>query len=229
MSQIPTRERFDLIIFDNDGTLVDSERLNIMAVAQVIQGLGLENYTEERIFNDYSGQRFSNILQQISKEANFTFPEDMVQRMLARVRELAPTHMKLIDGAIDAVRFAQSFADTYVVSNGEHQNLLASLEFSKLTSFFPKEKIISGTMSPNPKPAPDLFLMAAEKAGVAPDRTLVIEDSITGVKGAVAAGMATWGFCGTHHAPDEHAEILLGLGAQKAFLNMEELLKALRK
>jgi len=229
MSSLPTRERFDLIIFDNDGTLVDSERLNIMAVAQVIEDAGLEGFTEERLFNDYSGQRYSNIIELISKETGFAFPKDMVQRMLKRVRELAPEHMKLIDGAGDVVSFAQSFADTYIVSNGEHQNLIASLEFANIAHLFPEEKIVSGRMSPNPKPAPDLFMMATEKAGVSPQRTLVIEDSITGVTGGLAANMTTWGFCGAHHEPQEHADILVGLGAEKAFLNMKALQKSLNE
>jgi len=223
-----TKDRFDLVIFDNDGTLVDSERLNIMAVAQVIEEAGLNGFTEKRIFNDYSGERFSNILQMISEETGFTFPDNILQRMLGRVRELAPTHMKMIDNVTDVVSFTQSFADTYIVSNGEHQNLLASLNFSNLTALFPEDKIVSGRMSPNPKPEPDLFLIAAQKAGITPERALVIEDSITGVKGAVAANMCVWGFCGTHHAPQEHAEMLLALGAQKAFHNMKDLLDNLR-
>lgn len=228
MPLLPTRERFDLVIFDCDGTLVDSERLNIMAVVQVIEEAGLKGYTGERIFNNYAGVRFSNILQMISEEAHFTFPDDMVQRMLKRVRELAPVHMKMIDGVKDVVRFAQGFADTYVVSNGEHQNVLASLEFSGLASFFPENKIISGRMATNPKPAPDLFLMAAQKAGIASDRTLVIEDSITGIKGGLAANMAVWGYCGTHHDPQDHAEKILELGAKKAFHNMKDLLETLK-
>jgi beta-phosphoglucomutase-like phosphatase (HAD superfamily) len=126
------------------------------------------------------------------------------------------------------VHFAQSFADTYVVSNGEHQNVLASLKFSNLAHFFSEDKVISGRMSANPKPAPDLFIMAAQKAGVSANRTLVIEDSITGIKGAMAANMSVWGYCGTHHDPQDHAERVLTLGTQKAFLNMEDLLKTLK-
>ena len=229
MNILPAKERFDLVIFDCDGTLVDSERLNIMAVAQVLGELGLKDYTQERIFNDYAGERFSSILQMISEDTGFMFPEDTVQRFLTRVRELAPEHMKLIDGAADAVLCAQRFAKTFVVSNGEHQNLLASLEFSGLSSLFPDGSIISGRMSPNPKPEPDLFLMAAGKARVNARRTLVIEDSITGVKGAVAANMVCWGFCEAHHNPQGHAQGLSELGAEKVFFNMEELCKALEK
>jgi phosphoglycolate phosphatase-like HAD superfamily hydrolase len=91
-----TQECFDLIIFDCDGTLVDSESLNIMAVAQVIEESGLSGYTQERIFNDFSGQRFSNILQMISENSGFVFPNDILQRMLERVSKLAPTYMKTI-------------------------------------------------------------------------------------------------------------------------------------
>lgn len=221
---LPTpRERFDLVIFDCDGTLVDSERLNILAIAQLFQEFGFAQYDEKRVIDDFSGWQISSMLEKISNDTGFVFPKDTIQRFLDRVHALAPKYMKPIDSAIDMVCTAQSFAKTCVVSNGEHQNLIFSLEFSELLPLFPKETIFSGDMPAHPKPAPDPFLLAAQKSKVTPEKTLVIEDSLTGVAGALAAKMCVWGFCGTHHNPLEQEKLLLDLGAERVFHTLLDL------
>ncbi|MCK5374066.1 MAG: HAD-IA family hydrolase [Alphaproteobacteria bacterium] len=221
------RNRFDLILFDCDGTLVDSEYLNILAVSQVLQDYGFGQYTQERIIKEFTGWRFSAMVKKIRKDTDYDLPENITWEFVERVRLLAPEHMRKIDGVIEMVRSAQSFAKTYIVSNGQRDNVLASLEFSDLIPLFSKDRIINGTMAPHPKPAPDLFLLAARKAGISAGKTLVIEDSLTGVMSGLAAKMTVWGFCGTHHSPKIQEKRLLELGAEKAFHNMKDLSNAL--
>ena len=84
-------------------------------------------------------------------------------------------------------------------------------------------------MAPNPKPAPDLFLLAAKKSEIKPSKTLVIEDSVTGVKAAIAANMDVWGFCGTHHKPKEQSEELLNIGAKATYFTMDDIKNELKK
>lgn len=220
---------YDLIIFDCDGTLVDSEYMNMLAIIEVLREFGITKYSMDYALDAFAGFRFSAIIKTIADDTGHIFPPDASQNYLKKVRELKPTHMKSIEGAMEMVRTAQSSAKTCVVSNGERNNVIASLEFVGLKPLFSDDDVISGLMAPNPKPAPDLFLMAAEKAGICPSRSLVIEDSTTGVTGALAAAMDVWGFCGTHHEPEKQAARLLDLGATKVFHKMDdirELLKA---
>lgn len=214
---------YDLILFDCDGTLVDSEYLNIKAIITLITEYGVDGYDVTHGLNHFSGHRFSRILDMITKETAFQFPKDAGQRYLEKVRALAKTDMKIIAGVQGMVIAAQENASIYVVSNGERKNVLLSLEFAGLTPYFSDERVISGAMSPNPKPAPDLFLMASTHANISPEKSLVIEDSIAGVHGAVAAGMEAWGFCGAHHDHKGQTLKLLDAGASKVFSTMEEM------
>ena len=220
---------YGLIIFDCDGTLVDSEYLNTLAIVEILHEFGLTDYTMEHALETFIGLRFSTIIQNISNETGHIFPENAAQKYLQRARDLAPLHMKSIEGAREAVITAQKFSDTCVVSNGERNNVLASLDFVGLRELFEDDFIITGLMAPNPKPAPDLFLLAAEKKDIHPSQTLVIEDSTTGVQAAIAAGMDVWGFFGTHHEPDIQAEKLSEIGASSTFHNMNDVVMSLNK
>ncbi len=214
---------YSLILFDCDGTLVDSEYLNLKAIIELIGECGVTQYDMEYGMRHFSGHRFSQILKNISDETGVTFPDDAGPRYLQKVRDLAPTEMKGVDGAEDMVRAASERAVTYVVSNGERTNVLTSLEFVGLKDFFADEQVISGAMSPNPKPAPDLFLLACEREKIKPSSTLVIEDSVAGVTAARAGGMDVWGFCGTHHDKEPHARKLKAAGAKHVFDSMHEM------
>lgn len=220
---------YDLIIFDCDGTLVDSEYLNNLAIIDVLHTCGLTHITMDHALEEFVGLRFSTIMGNITRDTGHVFPKDAAQTYLAKVRELSPIHMKAIDGARAVVLCAQSFADSCVVSNGERNNVLASLDFAGLREFFDDEFIFTGLMAPNPKPAPDLFLLAAERKNIAPSKTLVIEDSTTGVAAALAANMDVWGFCGTHHEPERQAETLREMGAHATYLSMHDMLSDLNK
>ncbi len=220
---------YDLIIFDCDGTLVDSEYLNNLAIIDVLHECGLTHITMEHALEEFVGLRFSTIMGNITRDTGHVFPEDAARTYLAKVNELSPVHMKAIDGAREVVLCAQSFADSCVVSNGERNNVLASLDFANLRELFEDEFIFTGLMAPNPKPAPDLFLLAAERKNIAPPKTLVIEDSVTGVEAALAANMDVWGFCGTHHEPERQAETLRNMGAHATYLSMRDVLGDLNK
>lgn len=216
---------YSLILFDCDGTLVDSEYLNLKAIIDVIHGYGVTHYDMDYGMTHFSGLRFSQITAMISEKENISFPKEAKDKFLNTVRKLALTEMKSVEDATQMVEAACQSAVSYVVSNGERTNVITSLEFVGLKGFFPDERIISGAMSPNPKPAPDLFLMACEREQIAPCDTLVIEDSVAGVTAARAGGMDVWGFCGTHHDKSSHAKSLAAAGAQHVFSTMSDMLK----
>lgn len=203
---------YSLIIFDCDGTLVDSELLNNMAMVEVLQGFGLAQYDLDHALEHFTGLRFSQILENINRDTGFTFPPDAAKGYLSAVRRLAPTHMKPVAGAAELVRYVSERAKVCVVSNGERNNVLTSLEMTGLRGLFKEDHIFTGLMAAA-KPAPDLFLLAMERLEERPDRTLIVEDSAVGVTGGVASGATVWGFTGTHHAPKQQEEALMKAGA----------------
>lgn len=219
---------YSLILFDCDGTLVDSEYLNIKAIVTLLEEFGITQYDIDYGLSHFSGHRFSNIIGMVAKDTGFTFPDDAAKQYLAKVRAIAPSEMRAVKGAKDVVQAASDVADICVVSNGERNNVLWSLDFVGLRAFFADEYIFTGLMAA-PKPAPDLFLLASDKKNTAPSRTLVIEDSVTGVKAAREANMDVWGFCGTHHAPDEHAQKLKDTGATRVYHSMTDIKAALEQ
>ncbi len=220
---------YDLIIFDCDGTLVDTEYLNIKAIISLLQDFDVEGYDIEHGLTHFSGHRFSHIIGLISEETGFTFPPNAANLYLAKVNALSETETKKIDNVHKMVETAKKHADICVVSNGERNNVLSSLKRADLIGFFEEEFIFTGLMAANPKPAPDLFLLASNKKDICPSRTLVIEDSVAGVKAAVAAKMDAWGFCGTHHMPQQHTKTLIGTGAKATYATMDDIVDSLNK
>jgi HAD superfamily hydrolase (TIGR01509 family) len=218
-----------LIIFDCDGTLVDSETLNLQAILDVIGTFGINDYDLDHAHAHFTGLRFSKIIQTISGETGVTFPEDAKLLYRSRVRELARSHLEPIEGAIEMVRKAAACAKICVASNGERGNVLYSLEKVGLLDFFEEKHVFTGLMIENPKPAPDIFELASKELNTAPAQCLVIEDSPTGVTAAVAANMNVWGFCGTHHAPEEQAAKLRTAGARCIHTHMNALQADLQK
>ncbi|MBP7722331.1 MAG: HAD family phosphatase [Alphaproteobacteria bacterium] len=211
---------FDLLIFDCDGTLVDSEYLNNYATIQLLHGEGLTQYDMDYAFEHFVGLRLKHILDGISKETGHIFPADIIERYIALVEKLAPSQMKTISGALELVAEASKRVKICVVSNGQRDNVLSSLEMANVRKYFEESYIFTGLMAPNPKPAPDLFLLAAERLNAQTNKCLVIEDSVAGVTGAVAAGMRTFGFVGTHTDQSGYAERLKKAGAVEIFTSL---------
>ena len=189
----------ELIIFDCDGTLVDSEVLNNQATLDVLSSLGVEGYTLDHAFHHWMGTTYSSIALTVQMERNVVLPEDFVRRCIARVAELQQVDLRAVMNAADLVDGLTGRYASCVASNGERTNVINSIHLTGLNEFFPEERIFTKIQVKNPKPAPDLFLFAAEKMGVVPEACLVIEDSEAGVTAGVAAGMIVVGFIGTSH------------------------------
>jgi HAD superfamily hydrolase (TIGR01509 family) len=218
---------YDLVIFDCDGTLVDSEYLNNLATCELLAQQGLAQYDLDYAFENFVGIKFSNILAMISRETGHVFPEDFSQSYVERVRALAPQHLKKIDGAEALVREAGKRTKICVASNGQRANVLHSLEWAGLLHYFGENRIFAGLDAKNPKPAPDIFLLAAEKMDADPARALVLEDSVAGVTGGLAAGMEVWGFTGAHTRPEDYEKKLKAAGAVRCMATFIHIREAL--
>ena len=206
-----------LIIFDCDGTLTDSESVNNRALLEVLHEEGFTHYTLEHAYAHWVGTTVSSICLAIQTETGRRVPPDILPRYIARVAALQKTDLVAVPGAPELVRAAQSHFKICVASNGERGNVIASLAQIGLIPPFDEETIFTKTQVKNPKPFPDLFLYAAERMGAAPEKCLVIEDSVAGVAAGVAAGMTVFGFSGSSHSPEKAATYLKKAGAARVF------------
>jgi HAD superfamily hydrolase (TIGR01509 family) len=204
-----------LVIFDCDGTLVDSEYLYNSITASLLNGLGLDEYTPQRCIADFAGHSWTSIRKILAERHGTDIPRDIVDQYIVRANQAMHKGLKASDHAHDVLSALKSQEIPFcVASNGERTNVLDSLKIGKLGEFFPPDThIFTKIQVPNPKPAPDLFLFAAENMGFAPSDCLVVEDSPTGVQAAVAANMDVLGFIGTAHDQNHACESLENAGA----------------
>ena len=207
---------WQLAIFDCDGVLVDSETIAHRALAQALEELGL-SLTLEEAFALFQGNTTAQSVAIIEERLGRPLAEDFFPVWREQLYELfrqAP--VQPIRGVIEALDSLT--IPTCVVSNGTLRKMRTTLGVTGLLPRF-EGRLFSADMGIAGKPRPDLFLAAAKALGAAPGRTVVIEDSPAGVEGAVAAGMAVFGYAGeTYTDPEE----LKAAGA-RVFLEMREL------
>lgn len=216
--------KYDLVIFDCDGTLVNSELLNNSVTADMIAEAGLPQYDLQYCLDHFAGITLTNIIKILEDRHPVHFPTDAVAVARSRVKARMPAELKSVPDAVETVRTIASQCKICVASNGERGSVLQSLELTGLSVLLPEPLTFTADMVKNPKPAPDLFLLAAEKMGVAPKRCLVIEDSKFGLLGAVSAGMDVLGIIGVHHHPEEQAKVLTQTGATAIITHLPEII-----
>ena len=214
---------FDLVIFDCDGTLADSENLNNQAMLDVLHEDGFVQYDMAYALKHWLGTTVSDSVRQVEIETGKKVSGDAVARYMTRVHSLHQKHLKPVAGAAYLVGACAQRGKICVASNGERNNVLQSLTLTGLMPFFSEDTVFTKKQVEKPKPYPDLFLYAAEKMGAAPAHCLVIEDSAAGVIAGRAAGMTVWGFTGTNHDPASHSAALLEAGADNIFARLEQM------
>lgn len=215
-----------LVIFDCDGVLVDSEMIASRELAAFLTALGRPTDGAEcrAIF---TGMSLKSVREMVRQAWGFHLPDDFVEQLRARDRAAFERNLKIIPGVIDVLR--QLFAariDYCVASSGTPEKIHHSLTLTGLLDHFDGH-LFSASQVTHGKPAPDLFEWAAYEMGAAPEDCLVIEDAAPGVKGAVAAGMEVFGFTGGAHCGPDSANTLLFAGATNAFNEMSQLPKLL--
>jgi HAD superfamily hydrolase (TIGR01509 family) len=210
----------DLVIFDCDGVLVDSEAIALGQVRHALGAAGLTLSHAEAV-DRFLGLSLDSIVQKAEAELSAPLPSafrtDLSRDILARFA----VELKGIEGVRPAV--ASLACKVCVASSSPLDRIRLALSVAGYDSLF-EPHIFSATMAPRGKPHPDLFLHAARAMGAPPARCLVIEDSAPGVTAAVSAGMAVFGFVGgSHFSGLAQAERLRGLGAKLIFDDMSQL------
>ncbi|MFF4797857.1 HAD family hydrolase [Streptomyces sp. NPDC001351] len=208
--------RYDLVIFDNDGVLVDSEPISNRLLAAYLTELGHQTSYEESL-RDYMGSAMHRIHDLIEERTGQRLPDDFDDVFHARVFEAFERDLEPVAGALGVVeKLAADGVPYCVASSGSHERIRVGHRKTGLDRWFDEGRIFSSQDVGRGKPAPDLFLYAAERMGVAPERCVVVEDSPLGVQAAVAAGMDVYGF--TAMTPAERL-----VGATQLFSELGEL------
>jgi HAD superfamily hydrolase (TIGR01509 family) len=182
--------RFDLIIFDCDGVLVDSERLAVRTEAAILGDLGWP-LTEADIIERFVGRTAAEMHRAIEAQLGRTV--DWEAEFEAQYEEVFRRELVAVDGIVDVLD--QLAVPSCVASSGTHERMRFTLGLTGLLDRF-QGRIFSASEVRHGKPEPDIFLHAADRMGVAPDRCAVVEDSVSGVLAGTAAGMTVYGFAG---------------------------------
>lgn len=212
--------RYELVIFDNDGVLVDSEPISNRLLAAYLTELGHPTSYEESI-RDYMGSAMHRIHELIEERTGRRLPVDFDDVFHGRVFAAFERELKPVAGAVGVLeKLAADGVPYCVASSGSHERIRVGHRTTGLDRWFEEARVFSSQDVGRGKPAPDLFLYAAERMGVAPERCVVVEDSPLGVQAAVAAGMDVYGFTAMTSA-DKLAD------ATQLFSDMGELTRLL--
>ena len=208
---------YDLVIFDCDGVLVESEALACRIYVDLFAEYGHPlDYTET--LHKFYGVTLTNRLKVSAQELGWTPPEEFVPKFNERLLELSERELLTLPHIHELIESLT--VPICVASNGSRDEIEFRLKVARLTERF-GNAIFSGTEVPHPKPAPDVYLAAAQSFNIHPSRCVVVEDSILGVTAGVRAGMKVYG-----HATFNSAESLREVGAIP-FTSMPELQKIL--
>jgi HAD superfamily hydrolase (TIGR01509 family) len=208
----------DLIIFDCDGVLVDSEVLSCRCLAQVLATHGIDLDVDQAM-DLFLGRSTSAVFAHYQARG-LAIPQQFSIALRAAVRVAFAAALRPIEG-IGAVLDGLQIPFC-VASSSDIDRVSFSLSLTGLASYF-DGRLYTSQMVERGKPAPDLFLYAADRMQVAPYRTLVIEDSVSGVEAARAAGMTVWGFVGgSHYQSRDGDAMLVAAGADRVFARMTD-------
>jgi HAD superfamily hydrolase (TIGR01509 family) len=212
------QRRPDLIIFDCDGVLVDSEVLSCRCLCEVLATYGITLELADAL-ELFLGRSTAAVLQHYAGQGR-ALPDTFLTDLKSRVRRTFETSLLPIAGVASLLEALPT--RHCVASSSDLDRVAFSLTRTGLAAYF-GERLYTSQMVARGKPAPDLFLHAADRMRAAPARTLVIEDSVSGVAAAKAAGMKVWGFSGgSHYESRDGRAILQSAGADRVFDRMAD-------
>jgi len=208
----------DLIIFDCDGVLVDSEVLSCRCLSEVLAGCGIDLGLDQAL-DLFLGRSMTAVLDHY-KTLGRLDPAQFSAELRAGVRAAFLSALCPIEGVSSVLEGLQ--IPHCVASSSDVDRVSFSLSLTGLAPHF-DSRLYTSQMVERGKPAPDLFLYAADRMRADPRRTLVIEDSVSGVTAGKAAGMTVWGFVGGSHYQSRDGEAILSqAGADRVFGRMAD-------
>jgi HAD superfamily hydrolase (TIGR01509 family) len=207
-----------LMICDCDGVLIDSEAIAERVIVEQLEALWGRNDIKDAV-RPLLGMRTQPLLERVAATLGCAIDADTITSIDAAVRTSAvqAPMIERVDEALRAIDLPKACA-----SNSNADYVYSALKRTGLIRHF-GERVFTADKVPNPKPAPDVYLAVARSLRVAPKNCLVVEDSVTGTRAAVAAGMTVLGFAGAKHAPGDQVRKLLAEGAAAVFDRMAQL------
>lgn len=214
------RKKYELIIFDCDGTLVDSEVLTNRVISEMLTECGIKTDTDAA-YKMFAGGKFSDIQAYVDEHGTSNFEGNFETVFRKRSKLIYEQELKLIPGVASMLKKLQG-VKMCIASNGPQKKMKITLPATGLDKYFPPEIVFSAYDIEMWKPAPDLFLFVCDKMGVAPNKAVVVEDTYSGAMGAVNAGIDL--IC---YNPENHQNMLELFG--RNFKTMEEIRDHLAK
>ncbi len=213
-----TSGRFEFVIFDCDGVLIDSETVALPVLGTMLGELGAHLEVDE-LHRRFGGLSYAQLLEVVAETIGGAPPATFEADLARRWEEALGTELVPIPGVTDVLEGLRLPFCT--ASNAESEEIRFNLDVAGLRHHF-EGRMFTATDVERPKPAPDLYLMAARTHGVDPSVCAVVEDTPTGVAAGTAAGMHVFGYSARHPR-----EALLAAGARETFGHMDELLPLL--
>jgi len=212
---------FDLILFDCDGVLVDSEIIAAEVESKLLRESGFDITAEDMCIR-FAGMDWKSILLTIEQEADIPISAQLIDKSEKLLDAALARRVKMIDGVRYAL--AKLTEQRCICSNSSSARLDMMLSKLGLKPFFEGHIYSAKDLGPDrTKPRPDIYLHGAKQFGVEPAHCLVVEDSVHGVHAARAAGMRVIGFTGGSHTYPTHADRLIDAGAETVIARMVEL------
>lgn len=214
----------DAIIFDFDGVLLESEFEGNRALAQLLTELGHATSFEQAFkhFSGLSGRQFIAAIE--SRIGEKLPPEFHTRRNEQSVRALREG-IDAVAGAVEFVRSLPKALPIAVASSSSTKWIRAHLNHLGLSDAFGEHVYSGHEHVEHGKPAPDIYLHAARAIGVDISRSVVLEDSEVGAKGALASGATVIGIAAGRHCFDGHAQVLKALGVKHVAASFDEVVK----
>lgn len=193
----------DLVIFDCDGVLIDSEIISARMLVEELARLGVE-IDLAYVARHFLGRSYPTVMETIRREFGLDLPPAFEDQYRERLLEGFRRDLKVMPGIVEVMD--ELAVPWCVATSSSPRRVAMSLELTGLAARV-GDRVFTASQVAHGKPAPDLFLFAANRMGVDPARALVIEDSLTGLRAGLAAGMTVWRFTGgSHFGPDTPEE-----------------------
>ena len=198
------------IIFDFDGVLVDSEILAAKAFSRYMIRFGVD--ISEKEFANFAGNKTVNVVEILSKKYSINDKKKFYNDIMNIASNIYKNELTIINGAYNFINNKK--LKFFIGSNSTKNRIIDGLQKVKLDKFFKPEQVYSFDLVKNPKPYPDIYLKVVKENNLNKDETIIIEDSVIGIKAAVNAGIKVIGFtAGGHWHENRDEKELLEAGA----------------
>jgi HAD superfamily hydrolase (TIGR01509 family) len=208
------------VIFDFDGVLIDSEDISMKIDRSLLAANGVD-FSEAEMHRRFVGKTFEDMVREVETEFTITLPADLSDIKDRRMLEIYRADLRPVPGVVPMLE--KLHLPRSIGTNGPRDRALEALRLTGLDKFFGAH-ITTFEDVENGKPAPDIYLLAARRAGFAPGQCLVVEDSPTGAIGALKAGCRVVGFTGVAHHPESKVRDLTSVGVRTIIHDIAELL-----